>query len=106
MLRTLASLAGGYAGALAARLLGAESSPLDPTSPTFWTSLGIAGLVMVSFGREWVVAGSVLRRTEKRAEIAEQAIRDLTPALTRHNDAADRMLDFLAEQERKPKGRS
>jgi len=100
LLRLIGGVLLGWTAALTGRLLGADPSPLDPSSPVTWVSFGVAGIVTVSFAKEWVVPGSALRRAEARAQVNETALREAAPALAAANVVQGRMLDYLAEQER------
>lgn len=99
MIRLAAGAFGGYFGALVTALLGAESSPLDPSSPSFWTSLGVGGMIAVAFGKGWVVPGQFHNRAEQRADAAMEAIKDdVLPALVQANFLATQQQEVTREQ--------
>lgn len=105
MLRLLAGFTSSLLGVLTGRLIAAQESPLDPTSPAFWTSFGIAGVVTAAFVRGWVVPGTIYQAMERRAVAAETAVREVTPALIRANETQDRMLEHLRDRPERKGGR-
>lgn len=100
MLRLLGGIIGGTAATFVGRILASDTSPLDPTSPSFWVSFGIAGIVSFAFVKEWVVPGPTHRREVKAREVAEMALRETAPALGKAAEALERLL----EERRGPKG--
>lgn len=103
---------------LLALLLLAASDGTPPLGiPTaFWPALAIGVVVGGAFVRGWVIPGPLVTRlmeqadaritaAEARATAAEQANLAAIPALDRGNAVQDKMLDFLAEQERRKDAR-
>lgn len=91
--------------------LAAASEPPLGIPPAFWPALAIGVLVGGAFIRGWVVPGPMVTKlleqqeartaaAEARAVAAEQANLAAIPALDRSQATQDKMLDYLAEQER------
>lgn len=83
-----------------------EASPVDPSNPAFWTSIGIGGLFVVAFIRGWIVPGYVLDRAEQRIKTQDEKLdrmtevfeRDMIPALNKSTEANETVYEYIMGQ--------